>query len=427
MNAKHKPRLHQDWIDPHAFGILNALKKQGFTTYLVGGCVRDLLLGIKPKDFDIATDAKPNEVRRIIHNSYVIGKRFRLVLAKRGDQLFEISTFRRTPREDEEREDLPAGDNVFGSPEEDANRRDFTINALFYDPVENELIDYSRGVEDLNAGLVKMIGEPTKRLVEDPIRILRAIRLAHKIRFSLDSDLRQAMQAQANSLRDSALPRRREEFLKFLRLQDPALPFMESYDLGVLGSVAPTFHKAMEDSQSEEFLHHLRHLNEHGIPDTPLDLFAGVVRAYVRSYLSPDPESPIKAKDLLEHPDLISLMRDELGMFKYEQAIVTKAFQLQNLMNQTEKFLKKGERRQQALLFNPSFPLALKFSEADLFLPSENLHFWQVQYESALPEIMSRDVVKAKKGRRTRRKGFKSKVMKPSPEKLDETSESKVE
>src|SRR5262249_15332823 len=124
MNVTPKPHLHQDWVDPHAVGIVRALQKNGFTTYLVGGCVRDLLLGIHPKDFDIATTAKPNEVKSIIHRAYVIGKRFRLVLVRREDTQFEVATFRREVREDENPEELPAGDNVFGSAEEDARRRD---------------------------------------------------------------------------------------------------------------------------------------------------------------------------------------------------------------------------------------------------------------------------------------------------------------
>src|SRR3954463_8896715 len=116
MNVTEKPQLHQDWIDSHAFGIVKALQKSGYSTYLVGGCVRDLLLNIAPKDFDIATSALPDEVRKIIYRSYVIGKRFRLVLVKRDGQQFEVATFRRELREDETAEDappLPAGDNVF--------------------------------------------------------------------------------------------------------------------------------------------------------------------------------------------------------------------------------------------------------------------------------------------------------------------------
>ena len=155
MSDRQKPQLNQKWINHHAFGIVKALQSQGHETYLVGGCVRDLLLGIQPKDFDIVTDAKPNEVRKIIRNAYVIGKRFRLVLVKRNEHQFEVATFRRNIREDEDPADLPSGDNIFGSPKEDANRRDFTINAMFYDPVNEKLIDFSQGLTDLDDGIIR--------------------------------------------------------------------------------------------------------------------------------------------------------------------------------------------------------------------------------------------------------------------------------
>ena len=236
----HKPTLHSDWIDPYAKDIVSKLKQAGFTSYLVGGCVRDLLAGIHPKDYDIATDAKPNDVRRIIRGAYVIGKRFRLVLVKRGDNQFEVATFRRTAlAEDLEAEDAPTGDNFFGTPEEDAQRRDFTVNALFYDPTNNDLVDFIDGVSDVENGLIKMIGDPNERLKEDPIRILRAVRLAHKLRFSLEPNLRGAILRNSSVLGKAVLPRKREEYLKILRLDDPFLALQELYDLNVLEYTLP--------------------------------------------------------------------------------------------------------------------------------------------------------------------------------------------
>jgi len=215
-------------IAPDTQHIVRTLQKRGFNTFLVGGCVRDILLGKAPKDFDIATNARPQEVKRALHNAFIIGRRFRLVLVKRGDVQYEVSTFRRDVRPDENLEEGMSVDNIFGSPEEDARRRDFTINGLLYDPVQNNLLDYVEGLPDLEAGIVRMIGDPNVRLIEDPIRILRGIRLAHMIRFSLDCDLRLAIQKNSDQLLKTALPRRREEILKFLRLENPALPFLTS-------------------------------------------------------------------------------------------------------------------------------------------------------------------------------------------------------
>jgi len=406
MNVTEKPQLHQDWIDPHAFGIVKALQKNGYVTYLVGGCVRDLLLNILPKDYDIATTALPDEVRKIIYRSYVIGKRFRLVLVKREGQQFEVATFRREQKEEEilaeepdiaivDGEDVddadeieaapapvPFGDNVFGTPEEDARRRDFTINGLFYDPVGNKLIDYADGLPDLEKRIIRMIGDPNKRLLEDPIRIMRGLRLKHMIGFSLDPDLREAMQTHCACLTTAVLPRKREEILKWLRLPDPSAPFVEAYDLGILKAISPTLARHLEsDKNAEEFLSQLRNLHDLKLDKAnPLDLFGGLVHAFVRAFLIADPYENLKNKDLMEHPVLVPWMRDELGMFKFEQALVLKALHMQPLLIRRKEFQRRGERRQAALLKNPSFPLTLQWCERDCALNGEDLLFWKSNF-----------------------------------------------
>lgn len=385
----NQPRLHDDWLDPEAVEIVRLLQKRGFTTYFVGGCVRDLLLNIHPKDYDIVTDARPNEVRRIIPHCFVIGKRFRLVLAKRGDQQYEISTFRQETKIEEEsseeeevtdsglqRSPMIEGDNTFGTPEEDSRRRDFTINSLFYDPISRELIDYENGMADLRAGIVRIIGDPVTRLNEDPIRILRGIRLAQMIRFAIEPSLRQAMQTQASELQKTALPRRREEYLKFLRLPDPTLPFVLAHDLGVLQYATPTLDRLLSDhDKAESFLKHLRdlHLNDKA---TPVELFAGLVYSFVRAEIEPDPFVEIRSHQVLENEILLNWMRGELGMFKSEQMIVAKALNLMTLLRRRRDFEKRGDGRRRAVVSNPSFPLALQMCKCDLTLSSGDLQFW---------------------------------------------------
>lgn len=407
MNVTEKPQLHQDWIDSHAFGIVKALQKSGYVTYLVGGCVRDLLLNIVPKDYDIATTALPDEVRKIIYRSYVIGKRFRLVLVKREGQQFEVATFRReqTPEElaeiaeeaalaaaaaaeEGDPDDTPAPppkftDNVFGTPEEDARRRDFTINGLFYDPVGNKLIDFAEGIPDLEKRVIRMIGDPNRRLIEDPIRILRGLRLKHMIGFSLDPALREAMQAHAGSLGKAVLPRKREEILKWLRLPDPSAPFLEAYDLGILHSLSPTLSEALDKGEgTEDFIRLLRSTHELPIDKSNApELFGSLVHAFVRAFLAPDPNEPLKNKELLEHPVLVPWMRDELGMFKFEQALVLKSIHMQQLLVRRREFQRRGERRQAALIRNPGFPLTLKWCERDCVLNGEDLLFWKSHFE----------------------------------------------
>ena len=201
MEKLQKPHLHADWIDPDARSIVDRLQRAGHPTYLVGGCVRDLLAGIHPKDFDIATSAHPEQVRKLIRGSYIIGRRFQLVLVKRGDTQFEVATFRRMALPEEiNPNETSYSDNFFGTPQEDAQRRDFTINGLFYDPIKDELIDYVGGIKDIELGLIRMIGDPDIRLKEDPIRILRAIRLSHKLRFSIEQKLRESIERNSASI-----------------------------------------------------------------------------------------------------------------------------------------------------------------------------------------------------------------------------------
>src|SRR3954449_12599000 len=176
-------------IDPDAAKVIQRLRRYDHAAYLVGGCVRDLMLGRKPKDFDVVTSATPNDIRRLFKNCRIIGRRFRLAHIFFGPKIIETSTFRANPREIEEEPSESGGDgeggdllirrdNVFGSAEEDARRRDFTINGLFYDLEKEEVIDYVNGLADLEARLVRTIGDPETRFPEDPVRILRAIKFA---------------------------------------------------------------------------------------------------------------------------------------------------------------------------------------------------------------------------------------------------------
>ncbi len=387
LEIKQKPQLHASWIDPNAKEIVRVLQREGFTSYLVGGCVRDLLAGIHPKDFDIATNAEPNQVKRKVWGSYVIGRRFRLVLVKRGDQQYEVATFRREISADElaqqaaDAEEQPLdentpppiqqGDNFFGTPEQDALRRDFTINALFYDPVKDELIDYIHGLDDIKSQTLRMIGDPTARIMEDPIRSLRAIRLSHKIHFRIEESLRAAIQKNAVEVSRSVLPRRREEYLKFLRLPDPVPAWMELYDLGLIDHILPSLKPVFEDhDRRETFLHYLHRLEEicHD-SSQPIEIYTPVVLAYQRAM-----EGHPEAEALLNR-----LMKDELMMFKSEQAIVLGGLDLLNNLSDVESFKRRGYRRQQAFLKHESLPLALRVAKVEHHLPTSVYWFWQEQ------------------------------------------------
>jgi len=218
-------------LDQDALRVISRLRRMGHEAYLVGGCVRDLMVGRKPKDFDVATDAHPRAIKRLFKNGRIIGRRFRLVHIHYGQHIVETATFRadpfsrEAPEEDaaegaqaEEQGDLLiTEDNEYGTAEQDARRRDFTVNALFLDPLEHVIHDYVGGLEDLKAGLLRTIGDPPVRLAEDPVRILRAVKFATRLGFRIDEPTWEAMCALAPSLSRSAPPRVLEEILRLMR------------------------------------------------------------------------------------------------------------------------------------------------------------------------------------------------------------------
>jgi poly(A) polymerase len=206
-------------VDQDALRVLSRLQRNGHEAYLVGGCVRDLLLGRKPKDFDVATAANPRQIKRLFRNGRIIGRRFRLVHVVYGDHIVETATFRSEPPPSgpDEEDLLIREDNVFGTAEQDARRRDFTINGLFYDPTAGLLHDWVDGLDDLETGVLRTIGQPDVRIAEDPVRILRAIKFATRLGFRIEDRTWDAMTELSADLERSAPPRVLEEILRLLR------------------------------------------------------------------------------------------------------------------------------------------------------------------------------------------------------------------
>jgi poly(A) polymerase len=206
-------------IDPDALKVVRRLQRFGHTAYLVGGCVRDLLLKRTPKDFDVATSAEPQEIRKIFRNCRLIGRRFRLAQIYFKSKVIETATFRAALEESspEKNDLLIRSDNVFGTEQEDARRRDFTINALFYDPVACLLIDHVGGLEDLVSRTIRFIGEPEVRVQEDPVRTLRAVKFAAQLNFSIEKKSWEALVRYKTDLEKAARPRLLEELFRLLR------------------------------------------------------------------------------------------------------------------------------------------------------------------------------------------------------------------
>ena len=249
-------------VDPDALKVLYRLKDHGHVAYLVGGSVRDLLLGRRPKDFDVGTSAHPYEVKKLFRNCWIIGRRFRLAHVKFGTKVIEVATFRRQVAdvEPEETEAAPPVEdggghgaphvpahhhhNTFGTPEEDAFRRDFTVNALFYDIASFAIIDYVGGLGDLEAHVVRSIGDPNVRFGEDPVRMLRAVVLATRLGFTLDPPVAEAIRRNQALLGTAAPARLLEEYFKILRSGVAERTFVALGDAGLLRHVTPELHKA---------------------------------------------------------------------------------------------------------------------------------------------------------------------------------------
>jgi poly(A) polymerase len=224
--VRHPVVLDESRIDADAARVVRRLERGGFQAYLVGGCVRDLLLGGKPKDYDIATSARPEDVRALFRNCRVIGRRFRLAhVLFAGGKVVEVATFRRSPQTEAPEEDgveatddiLIRSDNVFGDAHEDAIRRDFTINALFYDLDRREVLDWCGGMADIARRTIHTIGDPTVRFREDPVRILRAIKFAARLDLGIEPDVYDAMVACREELARAARARLFEEILRLMR------------------------------------------------------------------------------------------------------------------------------------------------------------------------------------------------------------------
>jgi len=235
--------ISRSQVDPNAIKVLYRLHKQGFKAYLVGGGVRDLMLGLKPKDFDVATDARPNELRRLFRNARIIGRRFRLAHILFKDSIVEVSTFRRAP-DPEEQDSAPGellitSDNTYGTPREDAFRRDFTINALFYNIADFSVIDYVGGIDDLKRRLVRVIGVPDVRFQEDPVRMMRACEFAGRLGFAIESRTQEAIQRNRGALAKAAPARLTEELLQLLKCGHAGASIQWMLDLGLLEVLLP--------------------------------------------------------------------------------------------------------------------------------------------------------------------------------------------
>ena len=230
--TKNEHKIPIDKIDPDAIGVIRRLKDSGFSAYIVGGAVRDLILGNNPKDFDITTDATPSKIKRIFRNSRIIGRRFRLVHVFFGPKIFEVSTFRSTAE--------GSIGNDFGSMDEDVMRRDFTLNALYYDPLQEQVIDYVGGVRDIRKGVLRPVIPLDRIFVEDPVRMLRAVKYSATTGCKMSWTLRHKIRKSASLLSPVSPSRLTEEMLKIINSGHAYDIVSEALDTDLYMSLQPS-------------------------------------------------------------------------------------------------------------------------------------------------------------------------------------------
>jgi poly(A) polymerase len=214
--------LDKSQISRQAMTVLKGLRQKGYDSFLVGGCVRDMLLGLEPKDFDVATNASPEQVRQVFRNGRIIGRRFKIVHVRFGREVIEVTTYRGAPADKHQDERMHRvgeegrllADNVYGTLDEDAMRRDLSVNALYYDPATDEVLDYHDGLRDIKDGLLRVIGDPAERYREDPVRMLRVIRFASKLGFEIEPEASAAIDQHADLLTNVPAARLFDEVLK---------------------------------------------------------------------------------------------------------------------------------------------------------------------------------------------------------------------
>lgn len=275
-------------IDPDALKVMYRLGRKGFTAYLVGGGVRDLILGRTPKDFDVSTNATPSQIRKIFQNCFLIGRRFRLAHIHFDGKIIETATFRRCPDQDEDNGELYVfRDNCYGTPEEDALRRDFTINGLFYEVERFSIIDHVGGLSDIQNRLIRSIGDPNIRFREDPVRMIRAVRFASRLDFRIEPATYNAILRHHGEILKASPPRVFDELLKLFAFGAGEKAFRLLYKTGLLHDLLPEIAEFLDHDHGQDSIlwTWLRLLDERSLTDetpSPVLIFAALFTSPVR-------------------------------------------------------------------------------------------------------------------------------------------------
>ena len=316
--------INPQLVSPNAVRVTKTLQDNGFKAFIVGGAVRDLLLGVKPKDFDVATNATPEQVKRLFRRAFIIGKRFQIVHVMFGQELIEVTTFRGASSDGSPKDEhgRVLRDNTFGEQHEDAVRRDFTINAMYYDPASQSVLDYHGGIDDIRAKTLRIIGEPEARFREDPVRMLRIVRFAAKLKFTIDPATRAPIPVMAALIDNVPAARVFDEMLKLLMSGHALACLQQLRKEGLHHGLLPLLDVVLEQPLGEKFVT-LALANtdvrvQQGKPVSPGFLFASLLwhqvlekwTAYKAAGEFPIPALHLAADDVLEaQTDKLALQR----------------------------------------------------------------------------------------------------------------------
>ncbi|HEX7560520.1 MAG TPA: polynucleotide adenylyltransferase PcnB, partial [Usitatibacter sp.] len=423
--GKDKHNIQRELISRCARRTCEDLQRAGHATFVVGGAVRDLLLGRRPKDFDVATSATPDEVRSLFRRSRIIGRRFQIVHVMCGAETVEVSTFRahftrEVTEENTDEHGRMLSDNVFGTQAEDAMRRDFTVNALFYDPVKEEVWDYVHGLKDLKSKKLVMIGDPATRYREDPVRMLRAARLGAKLGLEIDAKTKEPIREMRHLLENVPQARLFEEILKLLLSGNAVECVRVLRELNLHHGLLPLLDTSLDDPETGPFaMAALRATDERLAADKPVSpafLLAALLWGRVEKSLKKYEERGEPAVPALHSAmhEALDAQRDSLAIPRRFDATMKELWLMQ------PRFLQRGGQRPYRLLEHPRFRAAYDFfalRAASANAPQEAAKWWE-RFQEASADEREEMLVSGESGpkkKRRRRRGKRREDAPPTP------------
>ena len=416
--------IRREQVSPGAVKVCATLQNRGHQAYIVGGAVRDLLIGHTPKDHDVATSATPEEVRALFRRSRIIGRRFKIVHIMNGQETIEVSTFRANQAAETDRHGRVLADNIYGSQAEDAIRRDFTVNALYYDPLTETIVDYHHGVADLQQKMLRVIGEPRARYREDPVRMLRAVRLAAKLGLVIDPAARAPIRSMADLLENVPAARLFDETLKLLMSGNAVRCIGQLREEGLHHGLLPLLDIVLDQPVAERFLWLALENTDARVradkPVSPSFLFAAL--------LWPEVSRTWKERQAAGEPPYPALFdaMDEVLAVQAERLAITRriAGDIKELWGLQARFDKRAGRMPYRLIEHPRFRAAWDFlllrAQAG-GIPEELPAWWdrfahasQDEREELLRAATGSGKAPARKRRRSRRKPAEATPPEPS-------------